>query len=160
MSMLWKEEFFLKQTLKGNNMKYLLIIAILILNLSFAFADGDHSAPATADGAAKLLEDGEFTLTPAAEKRLGIKWLKLEGSGPWKVPVEAIVKIKFTKAAYRKFEGRITLVVLDKVNREGKIATVSSPDLQAGDLIAVSGVKYIRLAEVDISSGTVDNCSH
>ena len=138
-----------------------LFIFILAFSLTTSsFADGDHSAPATADGAAKLLEDGEFSLTPASEKRLGIKWLTLEGNGPWKVPAEAMVRIKFTTAAYRKFEGRITLVVLDKSQAQGKTALISSPDLQAGDQIAISGVKYLRLAEVDISSGTVDNCSH
>lgn len=141
-------------------MKSFFLITCLLVHSQLALADGDHSAPATADGAAKLLEDGEFQLTPKAEKRMGIEWLTLKGDGPWKVPVDALVKVKFTTSAYRKFEGRITLVILTDTKREGNFVTISSPDLADGDLLAIKGVKYLRLAEVDISSGTVDNCSH
>jgi hypothetical protein len=140
-------------------MKTLLLISLL-LNVSVVLADGDHAAPPTSDGAAKLLEDGDFSLSPAAEKRLGIEWLTLQEEKQWKVPLESIVKIKFTKAVYRKFEGRITLVILESIKAEGKHATISSADLQAGDEIAVKGTKFLRLAEVDISSGSVDSCSH
>lgn len=136
-------------------------LSICLLTFStFVLADGDHSAPATSDGAAKLLEDGEFSLTQKAEKRMGIEWMTLKGNGPWKVPADALVKVKFTTAAYRKFEGRITLVVLSETRKQGNEVIVSSPDLADGDLLAIKGAKYLRLAEVDITSGTVDNCSH
>lgn len=136
------------------------IILLILVTSTIAFADGDHSAPATEDGAAKLLEDGDFTLSPVAEKRMGLQWETLSGSGPWKVPKQSIALIKFTKGVYRKFEGKITMVVLTKIKEEGSNVVISSPDLQEGDQVATSGVKYLRLTEVDISSGTVDNCSH
>lgn len=139
---------------------FFLSLMILSFIVSPAFADGDHSAPATADGAAKLLEDGDFTLTPQAEKRMGIQWQKLLGDNEWRVPKEAIVQIKFTNAVYRKFEGRITLIVLESMKETGNKVLVKSADLAAGDEVAIRGTKFLRLAEVDISSGTVDNCSH
>jgi hypothetical protein len=139
---------------------FFLSLMILSFIVSPAFADGDHSAPATADGAAKLLEDGDFTLTPQAEKRMGIQWQKLLGDNEWRVPKEAIVQIKFTNAVYRKFEGRITLIVLESMKETGNEVLVKSADLAAGDEVAIRGTKFLRLAEVDISSGTVDNCSH
>ena len=139
-------------------------VSIVFLSLIFvsflAIADGDHDAPATAEGSAKLLEDGDFTLTAQSEKRMGIKWLVLKGNGEWKVPKESIVKIKFTNAVYRKFENRITLVVLESLKLEGNEAYIKSPDLASGDEVAIKGVKFLRLAEVDISSGTVDSCAH
>lgn len=141
-------------------MKTIFLSICFLILAPLALADGDHSAPATSDGAAKLLEDGEFTLAPKAEKRMGIEWMTLKGNGPWKVPADSLVKIKFITAAYRKFEGRITLVVLTETRKEGNVVIISSPDLADGDLLAIKGVKYLRLAEVDISSGTVDNCSH
>lgn len=142
-------------------MKISFVIIIMISIVStMAFADGDHAAPATLDGAAKLLEDGDFTISPVAEKRMGLQWETLSGAGPWKVPKQSIALIKFTKGVYRKFEGKITMVVLDKIKEEGSNVVISSPDLQEGDQVATTGVKYLRLTEVDISSGTVDNCSH
>ena len=142
-------------------MKTLLTVLLFVLVISpVVKADGDHSAPPTTDGAAKLLEDGDFSLTPLAEKRLGIEWQSLQGDGSWKVPLDSIVKIKFTKAVYRKFEGRITLVILESIKQDGKFAVISSADLASGDQVAIKGTKFLRLAEVDISSSTVDNCSH
>ena len=140
--------------------KFLAILLFTLVLSTIVRADGDHSAPPTSDGAAKLLEDGDFSLTPAAEKRLGIEWQALQGDGSWKVPLDSIVKIKFTKAVYRKFEGRITLVILESIKQEGKFAVIKSADLASGDQVATKGTKFLRLAEVDISSSTVDNCSH
>lgn len=137
----------------------LLISSILILFITtLTFADGDHSAPATKDGAAKALEEGEFSITEKAEKRLGIQWSVLQGAGPWRVPAESVINIKFTKAAYRKFEGRITLIILDKIKKDGDSYWISSPDLQEGDAIAIKGVKFLRLTELDLFQGAVDSC--
>lgn len=137
----------------------LLISSILILSITgLTFADGDHSAPPTKDGAAKALEEGEFSITEKAEKTMGIQWTVLQGAGPWRVPAETVMSIKFTKAAYRKFEGRITLVILDKIKKEGDSYWISSPDLQEGDAIAIKGVKYLRLTEMDLFQGAVDSC--
>lgn len=141
-------------------MKILFFGLILLTTITYVKADGNHDAPATTEGAAKLLENGEFTLSPKSEKRLGLKWEVLDDKKPWMVPKEAIVKIKFTTGVYRKFEGRITMVILESFKESGDQVIIHSPDLEPGDEVAVKGVKYIRLAEVDISSGTVDNCSH
>ena len=139
----------------------LLIIFLSVVIISFStilHADGDHKAPSIKDGAAKAFEDGDFSLTEKAEKRLGIQWLKLEGSGPWKVPADTVLSIKFTKAAYRKFEGRITLVILNPIKKEDNHYWISSPDLQEGDTVAIKGVKYLRLTELDLFQGAVDSC--
>ena len=140
-------------------MKFAIQLSCLVLVLSTSlFADGDHSAPPTKDGAAKAFEDGDFAVSDRAEKRLGIQWLSLKGAKSWRVPAEAILSIKFTKAAYRKFEGRITLIILESVRKDGDHYIITSPDLQEGDSIAVKGVKYLRLTELDLFQGAVDSC--
>ncbi len=138
---------------------FIFVLFVTFCSSSFVFADGDE-APAASNGAAKLLEDGEFTITEKSEKRLGLVWLTLKGNGPWQVPEEAIVKIKFTKAVYRKYEGKISLIILESLKKENGSSIIQSPDLADGDKIAIKGTKYIRLAELDISSGTVDSCAH
>lgn len=131
---------------------------LLMLLISPVKADGDHDAPANKNGAAKAYEEGEFSITEKAEKRLGVKWLNIQGKGPWKVPSETIMRLKFTKAAYRKFEGRITMIVLETVKQEGDFVWINSPDLEPGDEIAIKGVKYLRLTELDLFQGAVDSC--
>lgn len=140
-------------------MKHFLLACLMTTSVltSFSFADEDE-APAPKNGAAKALEDGDFSISETAEKRLGIQWLKLEGKGPWKVPAETVLNIKFTKASYRKFEGRITLIILDGFKKEGDFYWISSPDLEAGDSVAIRGVKYLRLTELDLFQGKVDSC--
>lgn len=131
---------------------------ILILASPMAGADGDHSAPATKDGAAQAYEEGEFSLTEKAEKTLGVKWLTLEGTGPWKVPAEAVMRIKFTKTAYRKFEGKITMIILATVKEDGDFVWITSPDIESGDQIAIRAVKFLRMTELDLFQGAVDSC--
>lgn len=131
---------------------------VLLLASPIAMASGDHSAPATKDGAATAYEEGEFSVTEKAEKTLGIKWLTMEGKGPWRVPAEAVMRLKFTKTAYRKFEGRITMIVLESVKEDGGFVWITSPDIEAGDQIAIKGVKFLRMTELDLFQGAVDSC--
>ena len=135
----------------------ILFLIFLFAHCPLSFSD-EENVSVTKNGAAKALEDGEFTVSETAEKRLGIQWLKLKGTGPWLVPAEVVLNIKFTKAAYRKFEGRITLIILNAVKKEGDHVLISSPDLEEGDLIAIKGVKYLRLTELDLFQGKVDSC--
>lgn len=139
-----------------NVISYLCLL--LILASPMAGADGDHSAPETKAGAAKAYEEGEFSLTEKAEKTLGVKWLTLEGTGPWKVPAEAVMRIKFTKTAYRKFEGKITMIILSTVKEDGDFVWITSPDIESGDQIAVKAVKFLRMTELDLFQGAVDSC--
>lgn len=138
---------------------FFVLFSFIILSItSQLHADGDHSAPANKNGAASAFEEGEFSVSEKAEKRLGIQWMVLQGTGPWKVSAEAVLNVKFTKAAYRKFEGRITLIILDKVTKEADSYWISSPDLQEGDAVAIKGVKFLRLTELDLFQGAVDSC--
>lgn len=138
-------------------MKHLTIFLLFSLLALSAFAS-EGASTVNGNGAAKALEEGEFTLTEKAEKRLGVQWLTLSGDGPWKVPAEAVMRIKFTKTAYRKFEGRITMVILEVIKEESGYVWISSPDLVDGDEVAVKGVKFLRLTELDLFQGAVDSC--
>lgn len=139
-------------------MKLFYYLALVLCLGSTSLLQADDDSPVSKNGAAKALEDGEFSMTETAEKRMGIQWLTLQGKGPWKVPAEVVLRIKFTKAAYRKFEGRITLIVLESVKQEDNSVWIMSPDLESGDQIAIKGVKYLRLTELDLFQGAVDSC--
>lgn len=105
-------------------------------------------------------DDGSFSLSEKALKLLGVNFKTLQSDGPWEVPKSSLVKIKFTQGVYRRFEHTITYVIVKVLKENEHTLIIAAPDLQARDEIAVSAVTYLRLAEADLNSTTVDNCSH
>lgn len=115
------------------------------------------AAPAPAS---KQNEDGSFKLTEESQSFLGIKFLKLDSSSNWEIPASALVQIKFTRGVYRRYDGDITFVMVKARPSKNGYFFITSEDLEAGDEVAVEGVKYLRMTEADLKSGTVDSCAH
>jgi hypothetical protein len=128
-------------------MKYL-ILFLLLSNISFA-------GPAGTKG-----EDGNFKVSEKSLNHLGVKFQPLLGNGPWIVPADALVKIKLTLGVYRRYEGEITYVIVKKLADHKGTVTIQAEDLEAGDEVAISGTKFLRMTETDLNSETVDNCAH
>ena len=130
-------------------MKTILIIAIsLYSSLTLA-------APAGTKG-----EDGNFKMSEKSLKHLGVNFVALKGNSPWSVPKEALVTIKLTKGVYRRFQGEITHVIVKTAESKDGNILIQSEDLESGDEVAISGVKFLRMTETDLNSETVDNCAH
>ncbi len=104
-------------------------------------------------------EDG-FKLTEKAIKNLDVKFMILGATSTWRVPKTSIVKIKNSIAVYRKYDGWITLVLVDILKKEKGFVTIKSVDLQDGDKLAISAVSFLRMTDADLNSDTVDACSH
>ncbi len=100
-------------------------------------------------------EDGHFKISDKAAAHMGIRFERLVGPGPWQIPKEAIVKVRLTEGVYRRIDGEITFVIVKKAN-----ASITSSDLEAGDEVAVAGAPFLRMAETDLNSETVDACAH
>ena len=111
-------------------------------------------------GVATLNEDGSFTLNKNSQQTLGIKFMRLNSTGPWLVPKESLVHVKFSKGVYRFYDGSITFVLVSTLKEEKDYVLISSSDLEAGDEIAIKGTSFLRLTEADLNSDTVDACAH
>jgi hypothetical protein len=105
-------------------------------------------------------EDGNFKVSEKSLNHLGVTFAPLTGGGPWKIPKTALVRIKLTQGVYRRFEGELTYVIVKVTSAQNDQVLIQSEDLEAGDEVAVTGVKYLRMAETDLNSETVDNCAH
>ena len=130
-------------------MKWLFVF-ILLLKLSDSYAAS----------AGVKNEDGSFKLPEQSLKILGIKFSKLDSSGPWKILKSSLVNIKFTKGVYRRYEGDIAYVIVNVLKDLGNEVLIASSDLEIGDEIAIEGTTYLRLTEADLNSDTVDACTH
>jgi hypothetical protein len=128
-------------------MKFLILFT-LVANISFA-------EPAGTKG-----EDGNFKVSEKSLNHLGVRFQSLKGNGPWTVPKDTLVRIKLTSGVYRRFEGEITYVLVKKTSEQDGLVTIQSEDLESGDEVAITGTKYLRMAETDLNSETVDNCAH
>jgi multidrug efflux pump subunit AcrA (membrane-fusion protein) len=127
-----------------------IFLFILILSTSVA----------KATPASKLNEDGSFRVSDKSLHQLGIKFYELQGKRPWVLPKEAIVQVKFTKGVYRRYEGDVTFVIVKILKKDGEYVSIVSQDLEPGDEVAVKGASFLRLAEADLNSDTVDACAH
>lgn len=147
--------------------KYFAILSIVTLMSSgIVLASGDHSAPEDPNrfGAGKAVEaadhDQGFKLSAKAEKNLGVTFQKMTGSGPWKIPKQAIVHLKQSEAVYRRYDGWISMVLVKVVSQQGDTVVIKSADLEPDDDVAVTGVTFLRMTDSDINAGTVDTCAH
>lgn len=113
-----------------------------------------------ANPAATKNEDGSFKISDQSQRVMGINFVRLEGSGPWTLPADSLVKIKFTQGIYRRYEGNITYVLVNVLKSDSQTITLQSEDLVAGDEVAVSATNFLRLTESDLNSETVDSCAH
>lgn len=127
----------------------------LLFIFSFLLAQFAFAVPAGTKG-----EDGNFKVSEKSLAHLGVKFQSLSGSGPWTVPREALVKIKLTQGVYRRFEGEITYVIVKTSEAGNGNLFIHSEDLEEGDEVAIQGTKYLRMAETDLNSETVDTCAH
>lgn len=108
---------------------------------------GHEEEEASAVGPDKgILEKGKkgFRLSPEAIATFELKTAKFAGLAS--TPKSAIVKVKDEKFLYRISEGWIKRVDLD--------------DVETGDEIVVSGMGYVRMAEVVAEEGMAHGHSH
>jgi hypothetical protein len=133
-------------------MKSYLYLLMFIVILSAAYAE---------EKAVKNFVKGEgFELSAKAQKKMGISFLALKGKGPWKVPEEAVVNIKFSQGVYRRYENLITFVLVNSSRADDRSVWIESVDLQDGDEVAVEGMEFLRIVEADLNSETTDSCAH
>lgn len=128
---------------------------ILFILTLFSLAQFSFAAPAGTKG-----ENGHFKVSEKSLNHLGVKFMALSGTGPWTVPESALVRIKLTQGVYRRFDGELTYVIVKVSKGLNEQITIQSEDLETGDEVAITGAKYLRMAETDLNSETVDNCAH
>jgi len=148
---------------KGKSMKLITIALFVVLcaSVSANTKKEEKKVVLKKGGAVSAFskEDG-FKLTKKAIKNLDVKFMSLGSASKWKVPSSSIVRIKNSIGVYRRYDGWITLVLVDILKKEKESFVIKSVDLQEGDGVATSAVKFLRMTDADLNSDTVDACAH
>ena len=143
--------------------KYIIFNFFIFISV---FASGDHGAEKKSvelkpwSAVTEFHELDGFKLTKKAQENLGVSFMQLKGKAPWSIPKSALLTIKHSKAVFRRWNGWITIILVKVVESGEDYYKIKSVDIQDGDDIAISGVKFLRMTEADLNSGTVDACSH
>lgn len=110
----------------------------------------EHEKVSTADG---------FKLNAAAMKTFELKTMKIT-SPQTKVSKNAIYKGLNEVNIYRFRAGLYKRIDFKTLSQDKNDYLVSSTDLKIGDEIVVSGIGFLRMAEIAASGGLSDSHSH
>lgn len=120
----------------------------------------ENSKVGPGKGIVKADEKLGFILSNEALKNFEVKTIKLEGTGPWGVPLSARMLSKEEINIYRVRNGFIKRIDFSLMEKKGSLIKIKSSDLQSGDEVITNGVGFVRIAELTAYGGAPEGHSH
>ncbi len=146
--------------------KRMLAMWILFLGLSRAPVLAHDHEEETSDpvgpkkGILVAEERRGFKLSPEAIRHFEITSRKLEGNAPWSIPSSAIVRSGEEVNLYRIRDGFLKRIDFETKRTRANELMIASEDLRSGDEIALTGLGFLRIAELAAFGGVADGHSH
>ena len=146
-------------------MKKIIFFSFLIFS-SFSYASGDHDhgheekhdSEHEGEHKDEHSEDG-FKLTEKSVKKFGLK-TQLHTKEESLIPNSAIYRGLNEVNIYRLRDGLYKRIDFVTVKKGTETLTIKSKDLKKEDQIVISGVGFLRIAEIAASGGISDSHSH
>lgn len=104
-------------------------------------------------------EKNGFKLSPEATKNFKMKFQTFSG-GPLVLPLDSILQTTNEKNIYRMRDGFIKRVDITVIAKSKSELTFTSSELKSGDQIVLSGLGYLRMAELAAFGGAPEGHSH
>ena len=117
---------------------------------------GEEEAPKNVGpnkGITSYDEKKGFVLSAEATKNFRIESLRIDGSGPWSVPPRTLVITGEEKSVYRFRDGFLKRIRIEVQKKTKESISIVTSQLKSGDAVIVSGAGFLRIAEVDLTSG-------
>lgn len=111
-------------------------------------------------GITEFSERNGFKLSPEALNNFDLKFLKLNGDGPWSLPKSALVHSGEEKNIFRKRNDFFKRIDFQVIKSSGDQLTVDSDDLREGDEVVIIGLGFLRIAELAATGGVAHGHSH
>ena len=105
-------------------------------------------------------EDEGIKLSPEAEKNFEIQKFKVMANGTFEIPKEAVVTAGLEVNLYRYRDGFYKRIDFEELRRSGNKIQIRSKDLRSGDEIAITGLGFLRIAEIAAFGGAPEGHSH
>ena len=98
-------------------------------------------------------EENGFTLSKEASKHFSLETMVLNASISWTVPTSALLLTGEDKSVYRVRKGSFKRIDVKIVHKNKTQAVIRSGELTSGDQVVTKGVGFLRLGELDVTSG-------
>jgi hypothetical protein len=105
-------------------------------------------------------EDEGIKLSPEAEKNFEIQKFKITAANSFEIPKDAVVTAGLEVNLYRYRAGFYKRIDFDQISRSGSKISIRSKDLKSGDEIAITGLGFLRIAEIAAFGGGPEGHSH
>ncbi len=105
-------------------------------------------------------ENEGIKLSPEAEKNFEIQKFKVIANSAFEIPKEAVVTAGLEVNLYRYRAGFYKRVDFEQISRSGNKIQIRSKDLKSGDEIAITGLGFLRIAEIAAFGGAPEGHSH
>lgn len=129
-------------------------------------ADTDHEGEEEAGnvgpdkGIVEASERSGFKLSPEAHKNFEVTTRKLTGDGPWALPANAVVHSGEEVNLFRYRSGFFKRIDFQNIRKVGEELVVDSDDMREGDEIVLTGLGFLRIAELAAFGGVAHGHSH
>lgn len=111
-------------------------------------------------GITEVSERSGFKLSAEALKNFELKFQKLSGDGPWNIPRLAVVHSGEEVNLFRVRSGFFKRIDFENKKKTEQGFIVDSDDLREGDEIVISGLGFLRIAELAATGGVAHGHSH
>ena len=111
-------------------------------------------------GITEFSERNGFKLSPEALKNFDLKFIKLNGDGPWNLPKSALVHSGEETNLFRKRNDFFKRIDFETIKNSGTQLTIDSDDLREGDEVIIIGLGFLRIAELAATGGVAHGHSH
>lgn len=105
-------------------------------------------------------EDDGIKLSPEAEKNFEIQKVRMTAASTIEIPKDAVVTAGLEVNLYRYRAGFYKRIDFDQLSRSGNKISIRSTDLKSGDEIAITGLGFLRIAEIAAFGGAPEGHSH
>jgi hypothetical protein len=131
---------------------------------SLVFAHGDEGAGPSRvgpdQGILKFDEHDGFMLRPSSEENFAIQKTRLKAGSTWTIPSSALVYSGLEVQVMRQREGHWQSVDVAIVRKTKSGTEIRSKDLAAGDELAIQGIGFQKIIELNLMGPAADHHDH
>lgn len=125
-------------------------------------AHGEEENPQVGPNKGILAASAEegIKLSPEAERNFEIQKIKVTAANTFEVPKDAVVTAGIEVNLYRYRAGFYKRIDFEQISRSGNKISIRSKELKSGDEIAITGLGFLRIAELAAFGGAPEGHSH
>jgi len=125
-------------------------------------AHGEEENPQVGPNKGILAASAEegIKLSHEAERNFEIQKIKVTAANTFEIPKDAVVTAGLEVNLFRYRDGFYKRIDFDQISRSGNKILIRSKELKNGDEIAITGLGFLRIAELAAFGGAPEGHSH